>query len=222
MKSLANGWGLSLCLMLTACASSAPTTRAESGEEGCEEDACVTFLCDEEACGVYRCEDVDLEPVLLAYKGGIAAPPGNGPRRNWGRRQGAPGDGLPIFVIPWRFHDRREQVPGMLEALQLRIPIKHHLFPQQPELARWFKRKGINIHRFTMVLEKDVHDRLHRGADGGPWNAAWREFVRSNDAATEAEIWQQAIKLVFRFEIAGPIVPYHLRLRPPSAPRQER
>jgi uncharacterized lipoprotein (TIGR02269 family) len=232
------GWSW-LCLVLMACASSRPVphevdgealdlmgawVRAEQGDACREEDACVTLVCDEEVCGVYHCEDVEPgpEPVLLALKGGgIVAPPGSGPRRNWGGRQGKPGDGQPVFVIPWRFHDRR-QLPAEVERLGIRDPIKHHLFPQQPELARWFKRKGINIHQHTMVVERETHNRIHRGAEGGQWNAAWREFMTNNQGATELQIWEHAVKLIFRFELTGPVVPYHWRVRAPAAPRQEK
>ncbi|WP_373371203.1 SitA6 family polymorphic toxin lipoprotein [Stigmatella ashevillensis] len=226
-----------LCLALLACTASAPSTRqagdetqgvlstwekAEAGEECEEDDTCITVLCAREECGVYRCKDLASEPVLLAYRGGIVAAPGSSPRRNWGQQQRLPGNGLPIAVIPWRFHDRRELLPSELARLRIRNPIKHHLFPQQPSLARWFRQKGINIHEHTMVVEKEVHDRIHRGAQGGAWNAAWREFRRANDSATEAQIWEHAMKLIFRFEIAGPLIPYHWRVGPQPVPRNAR
>jgi uncharacterized lipoprotein (TIGR02269 family) len=235
MSALTRKWGLRLlCLWLTACAASGPEVQAPGGEsqgvmaawemaeeegEGCgEEDGCVTLLCSEEACGVYRCEDVEWEPVLLAYKGGIMAPPGSGPRRNWGGRQGKPGDGVPVFIIPWRFHDRREQLASELARLQIRDPIKHHIFPQQGRLAEWFRGKGINIHQHTMVVERVVHGRIHRGSQGGPWYAAWRDFINANEGATQAQVWEQAVKMIFRFELTGPLVPYHWRVRPLSSP----
>ena len=239
MSALMTRWGLRLlCLGLTACTAAGPEVRAPAGEalgvmaawevaeegaEGCEEeDSCVTLLCDEAVCGVYRCEDVEREPVLLAYRGGVVAPPNSGPRRNWGRPQGRPGEGVPVFIIPWRFHDRREQLPSELARLQIRDPIKHHLFPQQAILARWFQSRGINIHEHTMVVERGVHDRLHRGAEGGPWNAQWREFMTNNRRATEAQIWEQAVKMILRFELSGPMVPFRWRVRPPPDARDPR
>jgi uncharacterized lipoprotein (TIGR02269 family) len=192
-------------------------TKVAAEDEACEEgDGCVTLLCSEEACGIYRCEDVAPPPAVLAYKGGIIAPPGSGPRRNWGRSQGKPGDGTPVFIIPWRFHDR-QQLASELARLQIHDPIKHHIFPQQPALAAWFRLKGINIHRHTMVVERAVHNRIHRGPEGGPWNAAWREFINANRGATESQIWEHAVRLIFRFELTGPVVPYHWRVRPAPA-----
>ncbi|HYI02544.1 DUF2380 domain-containing protein [Hyalangium sp.] len=126
-------WRLPCILLLAACASSEPALReldreemdalawakVEHGDEACgEDDQCVTLLCSEEACGIYRCEDVPPKPEMLAYRGGIMAPPGSGPGRNWGRPQGKPGNGLPVFIIPWRFHDRRERLPSELERLR--------------------------------------------------------------------------------------------------------
>jgi uncharacterized lipoprotein (TIGR02269 family) len=240
MTALTKCWGLLLCLFLVACAASDSTTRsggtealelmaaweaAGDGGERCEEeDACVTLVCDEEVCSFFHCEDVAREPegVLLALRGGITAPPGSGPRRNWGGRQGKRGDGLPVFIVPWRFHDRRDQLPSELERLKIRDPIKHHLFPRQRKLAEWFKRKGINIHEHTMVVEREVHDRIHRGKEGGQWNAEWREFVRNNEGATQAQIWEHALKLILRYELTGPIVPYHWRVRPRVPHRQEK
>jgi uncharacterized lipoprotein (TIGR02269 family) len=240
MSVLPRPWGLLLCLVLTACAASEPAVHSSSSEapdfvaswveagegaEACEEgDTCVVLVCGEEACGLYRCEDTPWgseEPVLLASRGGGSVPPG-APRRRWRIRSGTGGDALPVFIIPWRFHDRRQLLPSELARLKIHDPIKHHIFPQAPGLAAWFRRKGINIHQFTMVVERTVHDRIHRGSEGGPWNAAWREFIKSNTRATEAEIWEHAMKLILRFELAGPIVPYHWRVRSPPPPSQPR
>jgi uncharacterized lipoprotein (TIGR02269 family) len=153
-------WGLwVLALAMAACAASGPEVREQEREgpglmeawvaaeeregDACkEQDSCVTLICGDEACGIYRCEDVELEPALLAYPGGIVAPPNSGPRRNWGGRQGGPGDGSPVFIIPWNFHNRRPQLPSEIARLQILDPIKHHIFPQAGRLAQWFQRMG--------------------------------------------------------------------------------
>jgi uncharacterized lipoprotein (TIGR02269 family) len=240
MTTKGKKWGLwAMALSMAACAALGPEVREQERErpglmeawvaanegagEACEEeDSCVTLVCGEEACGVYRCEDVEPEPALLALRGGVVAAPGSSPRRNWGRPQGLPGDGAPVFIIPWNVHNRRPQLPSEIARLQILDPIKHHIFSQQPKLARWFKRKGINIHSHTMVLERAVHNRIHRGPEGGPWNAEWRQFMTSNPEATQAQIWEQAVKMIFRFELTGPIVPYHWRVRPQPPPSDAR
>jgi hypothetical protein len=87
-------------------------------------------------------------------------------------------------------------LPSEIARLQILDPIKHHLFPQARRLAEWFRSKGINIHQHTMVLERD--------------------------GATQAQVWEQAVKMIFRFELTGPVVPYHWRVRPLPAPPSER
>jgi len=36
---------------------------------------------------------------------------------------------------------------------------------------------------------------------------------------TLAYLWEHAVKLIFRFELTGPIVPFHWRVRPEPAPK---
>jgi hypothetical protein len=60
---------------------------------------------------------------------------------------------------------------------------KHHIYPQ--ELKQWFVEAGIDIHQWTLALEVEEHRRIHRGANGGPWNEAWRRFRNANRGATK-------------------------------------
>jgi uncharacterized lipoprotein (TIGR02269 family) len=85
---------------------------------------------------------------------------------------------------------------------------------QARDLAEWFKKQGVNIHGFTMVIEETVHHRIHSGGPrGGLWNEAWRTFMRANPNATPGEIYRHAGELIYRFELLGPIVPYYSRQR---------
>jgi hypothetical protein len=63
-----------------------------------------------------------------------------------------------------------------------------------------------------MVLEKHVHERIHSGPRGGPWNAAWRQYIKDNDKPDEQAIHVFALRLIFRFELSGPVVPYRRKL----------
>jgi uncharacterized lipoprotein (TIGR02269 family) len=94
--------------------------------------------------------------------------------------------------------------------------VKHHLFPQEPRLAEWFKAQGIDIHAWTMVIPEHIHLRIHRGARGGPWNDAWREFLQANRyrRMSQEELLRKAFELAFRFDIVGPIIPYSHQLVP--------
>ncbi|GEN05334.1 Myxococcus xanthus paralogous lipoprotein family TIGR02269 [Myxococcus fulvus] len=101
--------------------------------------------------------------------------------------------------------------------------VKHHLFPQEELLARWFARHGINIHEFTMVVPEHLHLRVHNpGGRGGPWNAAWREYMNANlhrRRIPKEELLRKSLELAFRFDIAGPIVPYYGHPIPPPGPQ---
>ncbi len=86
---------------------------------------------------------------------------------------------------------------------------KHHIFSQREDLASEFNRRGINIHEFTRQLPEDLHNALHSGGPrGGAWNQAWEEFFRSNPNATQADVYGQAGKMIYEFNIEGPLVPY--------------
>jgi uncharacterized lipoprotein (TIGR02269 family) len=154
----------------------------------------------------------------------IVAPLAHSSRRYWGRPMGLPEDRGPVFVIPWGSHLQRPLLPSQqklladMEERARRPHEKHHIFPQQELLRRWFEGKGINIHEYTILIDKELHHRIHKGPEGGPWNAAWREFRRSNERATKEEIWSFAWQLCVRFGIYGPIEPYSKRVKllPPT------
>jgi uncharacterized lipoprotein (TIGR02269 family) len=94
--------------------------------------------------------------------------------------------------------------------------IRHHLFPQERELALWFRSKGINIHDWTVLISEHHHLRIHKGPRGGLWNEAWRQFREANRdrEVTREELIAKAFELAFRYEIAGPIVPYRAPILP--------
>lgn len=104
--------------------------------------------------------------------------------------------------------------------------IKHHLFPQEPRLAAYFRAAGIDIHEFTMVIPEYIHRQIHSGkgmGPGGAWNDAWRQFVRANPRIPSRDVlMRHALELAFRFQLSGPVVPYNSRLVPQSpGPRIE-
>ncbi len=118
------------------------------------------------------------------------------------------------------FHFRYRQ--GYLPAfprLQGKLN-KHHLFPQQEDIALWLKWQGINIHQYTMVIPEHVHLRIHKGQQGGPWNQAWRDFMYANRGrkVPTDELLRKAFELSYRFDIVGPIIPYRNQLVPPAGP----
>jgi uncharacterized lipoprotein (TIGR02269 family) len=96
--------------------------------------------------------------------------------------------------------------------------IKHHLFPQAQEFRQWFINNGIDVHAWTMVIPEHMHLRIHRGANGGPWNEAWRQFMRANNhgKVSQEEMMRKAFELAYRFDIVGPVMTYGHRLVPPG------
>lgn len=239
-------WGLLLGVLLVGCAASGPSSREEEVRleatfqevEREEADSCLVFACDEEVCGFYRCQDVVAvasneeadaahggpEGVVLARGGApvaIRLPSSVTPGRYRGWPLKLPEDREPVFVIPWRNHHLNNLLPSqkqlLLEAeLRMRRPHeKHHIFPR--EFIEWFKFQGIDIHQYTLLIEEGLHKRIHRGASGGEWNAAWRQYIQTHQKATKAEIWKYAWELCVRFGVYGAIQPYYspVRLPPP-------
>ena len=215
-------------LLLSACAATSPTMSAWEDVERddattCEapsSDECVVLACDEGECGVFSCEDLDPEALAqasLAYSVELARfrPPPRGPgtQRNW-RRVGLRADARPRMAF--HFSYRHGYLPAF-PRLEGKL-IRHHLFPQAQEFRDWFRDNGINVHAWTMVIPEQVHLRIHRGANGGPWNAAWRQFKDANKSGRvpQEEMLRKAFELAYRFDIVGPIMPYGHQLVPPG------
>jgi uncharacterized lipoprotein (TIGR02269 family) len=143
--------------------------------------------------------------------------------RYWGRPLALPEEQGAVFIIPWHNHRHRHLLPSQQRLIdeanaKLNRPHeKHHIFPQ--EFLEWFKGKGIDIHQWTMFIETALHKSIHRGEKGGPWNAAWRQFIRNpkNKDATKEDIWKHAWELCVRFGLMAPLQPYYgkARLPPP-------
>ncbi len=211
-------------LVLAACATSPPALEGAEPDDiiSCDDadaDQCVVLACDEGECAFFDCADVDPEALTqgsLTHGAELARfprPPFRAPgtQRNW-RRAGLQDDARPRMT----FHFRYRQ--GFLPAfprLEGKL-INHHLFPQAQEFRTWFKDCGINIHEWTMLIPEQVHLRIHNGANGGLWNQAWQRFMRANPGYVPREVLiRKAFELALRFDIAGPLRPYHA---PVSAP----
>jgi uncharacterized lipoprotein (TIGR02269 family) len=214
-------------LALPACATSSPALREwdveTDGFTECNDadaDRCVVLACEEGECGFFSCEDVDPEAIgraplehgaeLVRYRPPVRAP---GPHRSW-RRAGLRDDAQPLMTFHFRYrHGFLPAFPRLEGKL-----VRHHLFPQEGKLAEWFKAQGINIHAWTMLLPEQVHLRIHRGAQGGPWNEAWRQFREAHEGrrVSQEVLLRKAFELSLRFDIAGPIMPYYGPIAPPG------
>ncbi len=225
-------WGVLLGLWLAGCVA-APSVRGGEGapleDASCEHgDECQVLACTEEGCTFLPCAEVMPGSVVRMRGVGpgyvIVAPLAHSSRRYWGRPLGLPEDTAPVFVIPWGSHLQRPLLPSQqkllleMEERARRPHEKHHIFPQEKGLKLWFEGQRINIHRYTILIDKELHHRIHKGPGGGPWNAEWRRFQFENPEATAEEMWSHAWKLCVEFGIYGPILPYSRRVDvlPPS------
>ncbi len=176
---------LLLAVLLSACGASTPALRAwEEADSAvtCEHedaDQCVAIACDGELCGIFDCEDVVAEAVALAPRvpqvelAQMYRAPWRPPAfRNW-RSMGIRPDAQPRMTFHFRY--RQGFLPALRQEPGKRV--KHHLFPRQEYLARWFKDRGVDIHQFTMLIPEHIHREIHSGTGrGGRWNQAWREY----------------------------------------------
>lgn len=215
-------WLLLLTGLLAACATSspvgpdaleAPPEVVDSWEEGCGDPRTLVLLCQEDSdeCGLFVCREVVPGPVVLASRGGgFSGPNSQGPFRRWRRGARWPGESAPVFTFRFNRHLEPKPLVPQLPQLPSGRYVRHHIFPQASDLARWFTRQGVpDIHQFTMVIPEHIHREIHSGGPrGGVWNQAWRQFRDVNSTASPAEIYRHAGELIFRFELTGPLVPY--------------
>jgi uncharacterized lipoprotein (TIGR02269 family) len=245
MNERAGAWlWLLLSSVLAGCAAVPHPVRDEeagcekeaaSFEQVCQQEDTLLAVCEGKQCAVYRCWEVTayLRVGRVVRAQVVVRPPppqplppplpesGPGAQRYWGST--VPQPVWPVFTIPWNKTSPPLLAPVPLEALEsqeesrTRPYEKHHIYPQAPDLKRWFERKGINIHQWTLALEVEEHRRIHRGANGGSWNEAWRRFRNANRNATKLEIELHAGKLIYEFNLYGVVVPYSRQLlRVPS------
>ena len=213
-------------LVLAACATSQPALEGAQPDDtiSCDDadaDQCVVLACDEGECAFFDCADVDPEALTqgpLAHGAELARfprPPFRAPstQRNW-RRAGLREDARPRMTFHFRYRQGFLPAFPRLEGTL----VKHHLFPQAQEFRIWLTRGGINIHEWTMIIPEQVHLRIHRGANGGPWNHAWQQFMMANPGHVPREVLiRKAFELALRFDIAGPIRPYHAPVPAPGS-----
>jgi uncharacterized lipoprotein (TIGR02269 family) len=211
--------GVLLSCALVACASTQTLHPGEepaeevfsSFEEGCEDERSLVLVCAEEDCGFFQCRDTLPEAIVPARGGGgfITPPaaPGGSPRRWWRNWPWLRRDSRPVLTFRLRASlDPKPQIPLLPSGRYVR----HHIFPRARDLAEWFRERGVEIHNFSMVIPEHVHRRIHReGERGGLWNNAWRQFKNANENATREEIYRQAGKMIYEFELTGPVVPYY-------------
>jgi uncharacterized lipoprotein (TIGR02269 family) len=226
---------LLVTVALAACATVPPpgsegpgceeAAEAAPFEEVCAQESSMVALCQGEQCGLYRCREVmahlSAGRVLLAWGGAVVLPnPHAGALRYRGSAQELPQDTRPVFIIPWRH--KPPLLPSQQQMLEeaaterAKPHEQHHIFPRA--FREWFAAQGIDIDEYVILLEVEKHRSIHRGAKGGPWNAAWQKFIDSNRLrrVETAEIHRYAGQLIYEFQLFGPVLPYWKQ--PPPLP----
>jgi RHS repeat-associated protein len=128
-----------------------------------------------------------------------------------------------------RFVPRVSKNPAVEEALEqggVRVvsrsragvarPPRHHIFPQ--EEREWFKKRGVDVDKWTVQLDEGTHQALHYGAGkdrpGGWWNEQIMAELKNLEGRLgrqlqDTEIEKVGIDLMKRTKIDGlPIVVY--------------
>ncbi|WP_075335830.1 TIGR02269 family lipoprotein [Stigmatella aurantiaca] len=205
IRALALGALLSACVSVDVPRGYAKESEEISWEKGCQDARVLEVLCAQDSCAFVRCRD------LLSSNDGTS---GKVEPARWNRllrrpgwqrgRAGFPQAGVePVFVIRWNHHPAPVlPSPRVLTSARME---KHHIFPQEPRLARWFGQQGINIHEYTLLIPLAVHRRIHggRGGRGGLWNEEWRRFIEARQQATPEDIWRHAIHLIVQYDLTG-------------------
>lgn len=215
-------WTLGLFLLVPmACASQNASLREVTE---CQRDREVVALCGGQLCTIVpegpgiRSERTPTEGAGLIEPPMAAAP----------ERLGGSGDWEPSGEqepgITFEFHPPPPEAkfPPHIRALLIeeakRPHAKHHIFPQ--EFKTFFTQKEINIHDWVMVLLLEDHQRIHRGENGGPWNADWREWIRVNRrSCTKEDVFRFAGEMIYRYCLNGALTRYYCdRSRPKPLP----
>jgi uncharacterized lipoprotein (TIGR02269 family) len=198
---------------------------AISFEEACEDESSLLALCDGRQCGMYHCREAmqrlivgQVAPAWAEVE--LLSEVGGGAQRNWGSAQELPWESHSVLIIPWDHQPPLlpSQLKELEEAAQERNEPheQHHIFPRM--FRPFFEAKKINIDKYTILLEVKKHRSIHAGPNGGPWNAAWDQWIIEHRGATQEEIFRYAGELIYKFELFGPVMPYRKRLPQPLPP----
>jgi hypothetical protein len=89
------------------------------------------------------------------------------------------------------------------KAAKLLAEERHHYLAKQ--FGWFFKRAGLNIEDYTVMLERNLHKVIH-GKGGGEaylnsWNKVWERWINANLKASPAAILQQMTEMRKQFGI---------------------
>ncbi|MBZ4400272.1 MULTISPECIES: TIGR02269 family lipoprotein [unclassified Myxococcus] len=226
MKTLR--WWVLLLLFSAGCAGAPAhvgtddlrTANVEDSSESCaasagaSEEGCYAPSCSEDECGLFRCEDLASPPYALRVAPARSADAATARiQRYWGGAVPLPGREA-VFIIPWY---RKEELPSVKAARKAisewkrREKERHHIFPRAFEA--YFRRNGIDIHKYTLLVDVAEHRRVHAGNDGGPWNRDWRMWIESQRTPpSQAAHFRHGGVMVERYGLIGVPMTYWQKL----------
>jgi uncharacterized lipoprotein (TIGR02269 family) len=90
------------------------------------------------------------------------------------------------------------------------LPEEHHLFPQAREFMKRFKKAGINVHYYAMMLPYSLHRALHTGpGKAGRWLTEWSRFFDDNPTPSRNDVLRHVRHLITKYDLTGyPIKEY--------------
>nr|WP_323395768.1 TIGR02269 family lipoprotein [Myxococcus guangdongensis] len=214
-------------LLLAGCASSehavasdfTATLQDDSAEDcaqsaGDGDEGCYAPSCSDDECGLFRCEDLASPPYAFRpapARGADAATARI--QRYWGGAVPLPGREA-VFIIPWYRADDLPSVKAAKKAIadwKRRAKERHHIFPRA--FADYFQGVGIDIHQYTLLVDVEVHRRVHAGKHGGPWNRDWRLWIQGHRGPpSRAEHFRYGGTMVERYGLIGVPMTYWQRL----------
>ncbi|MCY1039839.1 DUF2380 domain-containing protein [Corallococcus sp. bb12-1] len=107
----------------------------------------------------------------------------------------------------FRWHPR-EKLPSELrrekarEEWAKRPKERHHIFPQA--FKAHFDGKKINIHKYVLAVDAEVHARIHGGERGGPWNQDWNDFIEARGSRADIPLhFEHASWMIQKYGLFG-------------------
>jgi hypothetical protein len=93
----------------------------------------------------------------------------------------------------------RLQEERLQDELYVSVPLPenpndHHIFPQNEMMREWFADRGINVHDYTVTLDRVDHEIMHKW-----WNQEWEAFMAAEPQDrhyTAAEIENRAAHMM--------------------------
>ena len=103
--------------------------------------------------------------------------------------------------VPASLANKTDTIAGLLPSPKRADYPWHHLFPKRFKEA--FETLGVDINKYLVSLPLEIHKRIHRGSQGGPWNEMWYKWLIDNPRASPEDVFKQAGVMIHEFGLDG-------------------